>query len=361
MYVAKLTTRQLFCQAQGFADGEIVTEDKVCLWLQEDILKRVTTKRGRAGHLPKGQQKRKAGELEDSDDEDLPPPPRGPGVAKTAEKLASEFDIPAVELFQMLEEGLEAEDEEEKVPGRLLSYSTLNVYLAGVAEIQKVQVSNGLNKHPYFRGAGVEGLLKDRKSSRSRRARELFEDKGIGGLDDGYNAKSFMQMQQQLLNSPPGDAAKVCSRLPVCSTSPALRLANLPPSRTFGPASTSLPVTTSSSAAITAGSSSSPTARYWIWVTRVPHPALVSLCRLTGARRTKAGRRSSRGPSGTKTLCSVRWAPLPSTSFGALSWLGSLLRTSGHARAGTRPSSCWAGSLARSFRTMPNATPPGGS
>ena len=209
---SQLTAQQLFCQAQSFADGEIVTEDKVCLWLQDDILKRVTTKRGKAGHLPKGQ-KRKAHELEeeDSDDEDLPPPPRGPGVARTAEKLASEFDLPAVELFQLLEKGLKAEDEEERVPGRLFAYNTLNVYLAGVAEIQKVQVSNGLNKHPYFRGAGIEGLLKDRKSSRSQRARELFEDKGIGGLDDGYNAKSFIRMQQLLLSSPPGNAPKVCS------------------------------------------------------------------------------------------------------------------------------------------------------
>jgi hypothetical protein len=131
-------------------------------------------------------------------------------VARTAEKLASEFDLPAAELLQLLEEGLEAEDEEEKVPGRPLVYSTLNVYLAGVAELQKVQVSNGLNKHPYFRGAAVEGLLKDRKSSRSRCARELFEDKGIGGLDDGYDAKSFMKMQCLLLGGPPGDAAKVC-------------------------------------------------------------------------------------------------------------------------------------------------------
>ena len=115
-------------------------------------------------------------------------------MAKTAEKLASEFDVPAVELFQLLEEGLEAEDEEERVPGRPFAYNTINVYLAGVAEIQKVQASNGLNKHPYFRGAGVEGLLKDRKSSRSQCAHKRFEDKGIGSLDDGYNAKLFMKM-----------------------------------------------------------------------------------------------------------------------------------------------------------------------
>ena len=96
-------------------------------------------------------------------------------MARTAEKLASEFDLLAVELFQLLEEGLEAEDEEERVPGRPFAYNTLNVYLASVAEIQKVQVSNSLNKHPYFRGAGVEGLLKDRKSSRARWLRKLLQ------------------------------------------------------------------------------------------------------------------------------------------------------------------------------------------
>ena len=150
-------------------------------------------------------------EEEDSDDEDLPLLPRGPGMARTTEKLTSKFDVPAVELFQMLEEGLEAEDEEERVLGRPFTYNTLNVYLAGVAEIQKVQALNSLNKHPYFRGAGVKGLLKDHKSSCSWHVHELFKDKGIGSLNDSYNAKSFMRMQQLLLSGPPGDAAKVCS------------------------------------------------------------------------------------------------------------------------------------------------------
>jgi hypothetical protein len=64
-------------------------------------------------------------------------------VARTAEKLASEFDLPAVELFQLLEEGLEAEDKEERVLGRPFVYNTLNVYLAGVAEILTVAEAMG--------------------------------------------------------------------------------------------------------------------------------------------------------------------------------------------------------------------------
>jgi hypothetical protein len=56
-------------------------------------------------------------------------------VARTAKKLANKFDPPAVKLFQ---EGLEAEDEEERVLGRPFVYNTLNVYLAGVAELQKI-------------------------------------------------------------------------------------------------------------------------------------------------------------------------------------------------------------------------------
>lgn len=145
-----------------------------------------------------------------SDDEGQPPPKRGPGVAKAAEKLASEFDLPAGEMLQMLEEGLEAEDEEERAPGKLLAYNTINIWLAAVNQLQQFQASCGHNNHPHYRGPGVLGLLKDRKTSSSRRARELFEDKGIGGLDDGYNAKSFATMQRLLLGGAPGDAAKVC-------------------------------------------------------------------------------------------------------------------------------------------------------
>jgi hypothetical protein len=81
-------------------------------------------------------------------------------VARTAEKLASEFDLPAVELFQLLEEGLEAEDEEERVPGRPFAYNTLNVYLAGVAEIQKVQA--------YSRTARAHAASVRASSSRTR-------------------------------------------------------------------------------------------------------------------------------------------------------------------------------------------------
>ena len=143
-------------------------------------------------------------------------------MARTTEKLASEFDLPAIELFQLLEEGLEAKDEEERVPGRPFAYNTLNVYLAGIAEIQKVQVLNGLNKHPYFQGTGVEGLLKDHKSSCSQHVRKLFKDKGIGGLNDSYNAKLFMRMQQLLLSSPLGNAAEVC-----CQSAPLLLLPSL--------------------------------------------------------------------------------------------------------------------------------------
>jgi hypothetical protein len=41
---------QAFCKKNAFLDGETVSEEKVCLWLQEDILQRQTTRRAK----PKG-------------------------------------------------------------------------------------------------------------------------------------------------------------------------------------------------------------------------------------------------------------------------------------------------------------------
>jgi hypothetical protein len=64
-------------------------------------------------------------------------------VARTAKKLANEFDLLAVELFQLLEEGLKAKDKEEKVLGRPFAYNTLNVYLVSVAKILTVAEAIG--------------------------------------------------------------------------------------------------------------------------------------------------------------------------------------------------------------------------
>jgi hypothetical protein len=53
-----LTGSQAFCEKNAFLDGETVSEEKVCLWLQEDILQRRIIRRAK----PKGPPgKRKGG------------------------------------------------------------------------------------------------------------------------------------------------------------------------------------------------------------------------------------------------------------------------------------------------------------
>lgn len=56
------------------------------------------------------------------------------------------------------EEEAAASGSEEK-PGAPLKYETIQGYLAAVAELYKQQVTRGVNSHPKFRGAAVDGFL----------------------------------------------------------------------------------------------------------------------------------------------------------------------------------------------------------
>jgi hypothetical protein len=156
-----------FCNSHGFDDGYLVTEDKVCAWLQEDVLQRTTgRKRGRRSRKPK----LSAANAGSTTPRQLPPEP---------ESSSDE----------------ESESEGDEGP---LKWKTINVYAAAIAELYHFQVSMGLNRHPTFRGATFKSLMKGLIRVQEQRSRDNFEDRGAGGINTGYTFQELATMQKQL-------------------------------------------------------------------------------------------------------------------------------------------------------------------
>src|SRR4051794_4305679 len=125
----------MFCAGRAFDDGVIVTEKKVCLWLQDDLLlRRVLPSKGKghrrhaAANIP-CTGKRKRGEEEDEDE--------------LALELARQLEAASSEAAP-LPDTVDSDGGEECPAGTHLSSGTIDVYIAAVAELHHEQHSLGL-------------------------------------------------------------------------------------------------------------------------------------------------------------------------------------------------------------------------
>jgi hypothetical protein len=140
---------QAFCKKNAFLDGETVSKEKVCLWLQEDILQRRTTRQAKPkGPLGKRKQGIKAAaavvEGADSvadtdcatDDQDA----AKEAVWAEAKLLAAQLNIPSTKLLAMVADdlGLEELEAREPLEGSLLKWNTIDGYILAIAEIHSL-------------------------------------------------------------------------------------------------------------------------------------------------------------------------------------------------------------------------------
>jgi hypothetical protein len=289
----------------------MVSEDKLCLWLVDDLLLRRVPPRNTTPGLKRKKGtvlgKRKRLEAEERE------------MVQEAEMLARQLGVPVAEVPVMLaDDRLEymppavlrgmteaADGEVEEVegpPGSLYVRSTLDAYVAAVLELWEQQRQDGLNKHDHPRGSALEGLLQKRARERDRNDREAFADRGEGGIAAGYTAAEFLKMQEVLLTGAAQTVQVSLAPLHKLMLTTCLF-------RTYELVSTSSVATTLSFVEKPAGSSSSLTSpssstRSW----RALHPAspLSPSCRV--GRRLGMGRRSSWGPCAIAILCCVLWA-----------------------------------------------------
>jgi hypothetical protein len=55
--------------------------------------------------------------------------------------------------------------DEDSMPGTLMKSGTIDLYVAAVAELHKIQYTTGSNKEPILRGLALRGLLENCKHS----------------------------------------------------------------------------------------------------------------------------------------------------------------------------------------------------
>src|SRR2546423_11633734 len=119
---------QKFCVDRGFDDGAIVTEKKVCLWLQDDLLlRRVLQPKGK-GHrrhaavkdtVTLGKRRREGNDEEKEREE----------VEKLERELALQLGAAGSATDQL--DNVDS-DGDERPSGTLLLSSTIDVYVAAV-------------------------------------------------------------------------------------------------------------------------------------------------------------------------------------------------------------------------------------
>lgn len=83
--------------------------------------------------------------------------------------------------------------------GSLLTKSTVDAYIAAVLELWRLQVAHGNGNTENPRGTAVRGFLEQRGRQRSKHDRASFKDRGSDGIQAGYSADEWRQIQDLLL------------------------------------------------------------------------------------------------------------------------------------------------------------------
>src|SRR5204863_2969774 len=72
-------------------------------------------------------------------------------------------------------------------------------YISPLIDLWTEQNSLGLNPYPHPRGALLRSLMMSLKKERADRAREAFEDRAIGKLNDGYSIEEYRRLCSVML------------------------------------------------------------------------------------------------------------------------------------------------------------------
>jgi hypothetical protein len=175
-----------------------VTEKKVCLWLQDDLLLRRVLPSNGKGHRrhatnnTPGIGKRKREEVVEEEE--------GEGEEEEVDELAIELaqQLKAASSAALLLDTVDSDSEECSI-GTLFSSATIDVYIAGVAELHHEQHSLGLAPNPTFRGPALQGLLQSRYREEGSIKRRAYIDRGASGITAGYTEQEFLYLQEVLL------------------------------------------------------------------------------------------------------------------------------------------------------------------
>jgi hypothetical protein len=181
----------------AWPDGELVTPDKLAAWLREDIMERRVKPQGGTSAAAKAQavavwreaqdlanELTKAGKADD------------PVLPEEAVYLLQDYKNKAIDIDAVVETASPANSE-----GTLYSLSTIEAYVAAVMQLWHQQVAHGHPNTVNPRGTAVKGFLNQRRLQRARLDRENYVDRGIDGINSGYNQDQWLQIHSWLLTN----------------------------------------------------------------------------------------------------------------------------------------------------------------
>lgn len=173
--------------------GTIVTQDKVCLWLEKDILLR--RKRAPAKQTKDGDGSGNDGPVEIDEDAKNWAQEKGMQMHELEELFRSDH-------FTVSDHasGEAAFEQESDQPGALLGWSSIEKHLSAVASLHSFQQAMDPALPP-FRGAALKALVDSRRKQKDAIARESYADRGEGGVDAAYSTAEWLRMQEILLKT----------------------------------------------------------------------------------------------------------------------------------------------------------------
>ena len=162
----------------GNIDGAWVTEDKLCLFLEQEVI-------NRESRAP-GYQARKARRRAIWEDGE-----RARKRRKTAE--SAEEDEKDEKNEKEKENGIE---EEEKILSASLfnetvRYSVVNSYVSAITELYAWQSEGGEQPSPPLRGAKLSAMLENVRRGEEQNRRVNFTDRGLFTITGGYDVKGL--------------------------------------------------------------------------------------------------------------------------------------------------------------------------
>ena len=167
-----------YAKLEGNTDGSRVTEDKLCLFLEQEVVNRESRAAGYHDRKTKRKQTWKESER----------------AKKRQKRAATAAAAGADEAAAAAEEEIWDEDALDAQFNETVRYSVVNSYVSAITELyawQQSQSSSDGKAAPPLRGAKLSAILESVRRDKDRVRRANFIDRGLFTITGGYDVKAL--------------------------------------------------------------------------------------------------------------------------------------------------------------------------
>ena len=193
-----LITSENWCTTKRFPDGPMLTEEKLCYFMKDEVIGRESMSPGYlARRAKKLEEWRKEGAEKkaqktthtETTRPQAPKRPKATAVAEEDDLLPAERvrdpDDPEIEEYES-DPVLDGDKEERDLFIEKVGYSVVEQVAAGLMELWREQNHDRVNPVPAVRGKELRDLLSVSKATDWDRRRKEYVDRGLFTLVDGY-------------------------------------------------------------------------------------------------------------------------------------------------------------------------------